>query len=124
MGTRSNVWGASGLPCWSRPSRASRPRPHNPKLLQSKACNPGVPRAALHRLTLVQEELPGGHRTKLERSHGRQFLLQALKYRVRTVAGAPLRRAGPAATGQSEVRTELMFFSWNAQDSRSIIHQL
>ena len=57
-----------------------------PALLQSKACNLGVPRAAPHRLALVQEELTGGHRTKLERPHRGQFLLQALKHRVRAVA--------------------------------------
>ena len=97
---------------------------HNPALLQPKACNLGVPRAAPHRLALVQEELAGGHRTKLKGPHRGQFLLQALKHRVGAVALAPVRRAGAASTRQSQMRAELVFFSRNAKASRSLIHRL
>src|SRR6185369_4362292 len=100
------------------------PAPALPALPQLKAGNLRVPRTALHPLALVQEELAGGHRTKLERRHRGQFLPQVLKPRVGGIPLTPAGRAGGASTGQSEMRTEPMLFSWNAKLCHSLIHRL
>src|SRR6202035_967479 len=64
-----------------------------PDLLQSEACDLGVTRTTAHKLTLIQKELLGGHRTKVwSRRHG-QSRLQALERLVGSVALSPARSA-------------------------------
>src|SRR6202035_905796 len=93
-----------------------------PALPQTNSCNLRVPRAAPHGLALVEEELTGGHRTKLKRQHRSQFLVQALKHWVCAVSLTPPWRTGATSTSQSEMRTELVLFSGNAKRSRRLIH--
>src|SRR3954469_13607698 len=91
-------------------------------LPQRKIRQLGIGRSFRREMASVQKELAGGHRTKLGRGKGREFLLQLFEREVGTIISVAAWRSGStSAAGQGQVRAEGPLFSRNLEHSHFFV---